>query len=163
MKRVPPPPGAPRVMPLLRDLLRVARTDGWRPTAGRLLDRIRRSLYRRDEQLVLLRALPTDSATVAPARRIRVERGSPAPVLLAPFADRQLSRSRALERHSQIGRGREALLCFVDDELIGYLWWIDARSEHGSVDAKRLNITLAPDDVYVYDVFLVPWHRGARI
>jgi GNAT superfamily N-acetyltransferase len=122
-----------------------------------LRDIARSQLYAKTDEIILRKELDGDEPTANGAIRLE-EAGAHHLPLLADFNRRQCNTSRTDRFAAGLADGRRALLGFRDDELIGYFWWHDA-----TVDGcylSRFGVDLAADEVYGYDLFIAPEHRG---
>lgn len=79
---------------------------------------------------------------------------------LAEFNRRQSSPQRTARFASGLANGRRAILGFRGDELIGYFWWHDASQTGKGFYLARYGLELGDDEVYGYDLFIAPEHRG---
>lgn len=59
--------------------------------------------------------------------------------------------------------GYKGYLAFINNELIGYMWWVDNKiiptKNHPSI--FRFELCLKDDDIYWFDLFIVPNYRGS--
>jgi GNAT superfamily N-acetyltransferase len=63
---------------------------------------------------------------------------------------------------SRLASGPGAVLGYLDDELIGFLWWADAEAmpRVEPLLNVRFGIRLGPRDVYAFGLFVTPEHRA---
>ena len=61
-----------------------------------------------------------------------------------------------------IRNGYSGFLALQDNEIIGYMWWVDNKiePEMNHPELVRYNIKLEDDDVYTTDLFIAPVFRG---
>jgi GNAT superfamily N-acetyltransferase len=142
------------------DLRCIARADGWRASALRLLGWIAYTIFRREDRFVLAKRLTGTAPAGDAAGRVRVERAEPRHLPALAEFNRRHCNARAMRRHGQVRRDREAMLAFVGDELVGYLWCMEPRSAWDDIDVLRLGPEVAEDDVYAFEMFVAPERRG---
>jgi len=65
--------------------------------------------------------------------------------------------------NNYLENGFNAFLATVNDEIIGYYWWTDNRilpiNNHPHL--IRYGISLMDNEVYTFDIFILPKHRGS--
>jgi GNAT superfamily N-acetyltransferase len=116
-------------------------------------------LYAKTDEIVLLKELASGEPTAA--RTVRLEEaGAHHLPLLAEFNRRQCNTSRTPRFASGLAEGKRALLGFRDGELIGYFWWHDAAQAVDGFYLTPFGLRLADDEVFGYDLFVAPEHRG---
>ena len=142
------------------DLRCISRTRGLRAGLRSLLDLVAYRIWRHEDRFVLLKPLTGIAPVSDSGDRLRVERGEPRHLpALSEFNCLQCN-ARAVRRHAQVRGDREALLAFLGDELVGYLWWMEPRSAPEDLDVIRLGPEVAGDDAYAFEMFVAPQHRG---
>ena len=141
------------------DLWALLREQGWRAPLGELRELVRRRFYMKDDQLIVRKDLapPGDGSASAIRMEIAEPRHLPA---LAEFNRRQCNTRRTRRFATALANGRHAVLGLRDGELIGYFWWADATEPANRQHMTRYGVTLAEGDVYGYDLFIDPAHRG---
>lgn len=60
--------------------------------------------------------------------------------------------------HDYFERGYPGFLAFLNGEIIGSIWWIDGSFDHP--DLLTFNIELEENDMYGFNFFIPPEHRG---
>jgi GNAT superfamily N-acetyltransferase len=136
---------------LARDIGCLARRDGVRATLRKL-----RGAFARSELLVLEKRLDA-IAPITFDRRLEVSELGPGSLPALADLNRRRCDRRATDRFAaDLARGCRGFVAHDDGELAGYYWWADR--DHPHLD--RLGITLADGDVYGFDFFLAPEHRG---
>jgi GNAT superfamily N-acetyltransferase len=134
----------------------------------RLAAHARRAIWTRyDDIYVVVKALdgtrpPTDG------RRLRVETADArhAEEMAALFAGHDGFDMTARELTdlftARLADGPRALLCRLDDELIGFLWWADAEAmpRVEPLLNVRFGARLGPRDIYAFGLFVTPEHRA---
>jgi GNAT superfamily N-acetyltransferase len=124
-----------------------------------LWDIVRSQLYLETDEVVVRKQFPADQPATTGAIRLE-EAQSHHLALLAEFNRRQCNTSRTRRFETGLAEGRRALLGFRDGELIGYFWWHDAAQAGDGFYLTRFGVHLADDEVYGYDLFVAPEHRG---
>jgi GNAT superfamily N-acetyltransferase len=145
---------------IAHDICSSLRRQGPHAALATLRHIARHRLYVRLDELIVARELGQDHP--APARcGVRVEAAEPRhlPVLAEFHRARCLTRRTALFG-SAMAEGVRGMLGFVGDELVGYMWWLDARQAADGSYLSRFDIPLRPDDVFGYNLFIAPDHRG---
>ncbi|HEX7300429.1 MAG TPA: GNAT family N-acetyltransferase [Solirubrobacteraceae bacterium] len=141
------------------DLSLLWREQGPKAALAFLRDIARAQLYVKSDEMVLLKELASDDPTAT--RTIRLEEADAHHLpLLAEFNRRQCNTSRTPRFEKGLAEGKRALLGFRDGRLIGYIWWHDATQAVNGFYLSRFGVELADDDVYGYDLFIAPEHRG---
>jgi GNAT superfamily N-acetyltransferase len=141
-----------RLRALARDAACLARSGRLRPALGRVRDALAE-----DELLVIVKRLDDiPSLTVEP--RLRVEDLTTSPPELASFNAARCASRFTARFAADLAAGRRGFVGWVDGDIAGYYWWVDAAAGHPHLD--RLGIGLGPGDVYGYDFFVAEDHRG---
>jgi GNAT superfamily N-acetyltransferase len=140
-----------RLRTLASDIRCLARRDGLVGTVRKVAGG-----FRIHELIVLSKRLD-EIADITLDRRLTLadlaEDDLPA---LADFSRRRCD-ARATGRFAHgLGRGDRGFIARHDGEVVGYYWWADR--DHPHLDP--LGIRLADGDVYGFDFFLAPEHRG---
>jgi GNAT superfamily N-acetyltransferase len=118
------------------------------------------ALYWKVDEIVLVKALGEAAAPVS-GPQLRVEAAEYRHVaLLAGFNRRNCDAARTRRFTARLQAGAGAFLAFLDDQLIGYLWWADARSVADAEPRFARYQCLRSDEVYGFDLFLAPEYRG---
>jgi GNAT superfamily N-acetyltransferase len=138
------------------------REHGLGTLLGKLGRRLRSTLYSEEKMVVLEKDLRSVTE-LATEEALRVE----------PLEDRHLPAVYEFNRRrnfskadrraaASVERGYRGFVGFLDDQLVGYYWWVDGEIEPRHADIQRygLGIELGPGDVYGYDFFLLEEHRG---
>ena len=95
---------------------------------------------------------------------VRLEEAQPHHLpMLAEFNRRQANAMRTHRFEAGFAEGKRALVGFRGDELIGYFWFQDASVRSGDCYISRYGIRLGEGEVYGYDLFIAPEHRGRGI
>jgi GNAT superfamily N-acetyltransferase len=138
------------------------RKHGLATLIGKVARRLRSNLYSEEQVLVLEKDLLAVTE-LASNEALRVE---PLEDLHLPAVydfNRRRHNSKADKRAATaVERGHRGFVGFLDDQLVGYYWWVDGEIEpcHGDIDRYGLDIELGPGEVYGYDFFLLEEHRG---
>jgi GNAT superfamily N-acetyltransferase len=133
------------------DIGGLARRDGLRPTVRKLV-----RAYSPSELLVIVKDLAAIQPITFEPRLAVADLGREALPELADFNRRRCDR-RATERFaSDLARGYRGFVAREGGAVAGYYWWADRAHPH----LERLGVTLADRDVYGFDFFLAPEHRG---
>jgi hypothetical protein len=117
--------------------------------------------YRYEDDIVLVKTL-TDTAAAPDHTSFRIEIATDEHLhALVRFAQ-GCCRGRLTSRFGErMAAGAQAFLGFMDDEIIGYYWWVDTGGASAAVPLfSRYGIELGPQDVYGFDLFVAPGHRG---
>jgi GNAT superfamily N-acetyltransferase len=59
-----------------------------------------------------------------------------------------------------VGSGYRGFVVSLDEEVIGYFWWIDQRIAPQHPHLGRYEIDLGSDEAYGFQYFIAPGHRG---
>jgi GNAT superfamily N-acetyltransferase len=135
--------------------------NGARQTLRRAAERAISALYWKADDILLLKAL-ADVVPPTAGRQLRVEAAQLHHIPLLEDLNRRRCHSRREGVFAaRLKAGAGAFLGFLDGELMGYLWWADARSvEDAEPRFARYGVVLGGDDVYGFDLFLAPECRG---
>jgi GNAT superfamily N-acetyltransferase len=136
--------------------------DGLWSLLARTAGAVRRRLYAKEQLVVMVKDLTTiTDMTFDETVRIDEldERHLPA---LAAFNHRRANSKADARAAQSLERGHRGFVGFVDDELVGYYWWVDDEIEpsHSDIDRYGLDIELQPGEVYGNDFYLLEEHRG---
>jgi GNAT superfamily N-acetyltransferase len=146
-----------RIQALARDVRCILRDQGPKAALADVWNTVRSQFYAETDQIVLRKELAAD----APPGPVRVEEGEARHLpALAEFNRRQRNTWRTHRFATGLAQGRRALLGFRDGALIGYFWWHDARGAAAGYDLSDFGLALADDEVFGYDLFIAPEHRG---
>jgi GNAT superfamily N-acetyltransferase len=143
----------------VRDLWCLLRERRVREALAVVGDIARERFYLTTEQVVVRKDMVAAAAPATRAIRIEEATGEHLPVL-AEFNRRQCNRRRTKTFANGLADGRRALLGFRDGELIGYLWWHDGAHAGDAFYLARFGLGLAEGEMYGYDLFIAPEHRG---
>ncbi len=138
------------------------RRNGLGPLIAKVTARARRALHTRLEVVVLAKDL-NDVTELATEEKLRIEELEPEHLPALYEFNRKRCFSKADARAAaDLERGYRGFVGFVDDELVGYYWWVDADIDpnHSDIDHYGLGIELQPGEVYGFDFFLLEEHRG---
>jgi GNAT superfamily N-acetyltransferase len=141
------------------DFSLLLRQQGPKAALAFLLDVAWAQLYAKTDEIVLRKELAAGDPNATPTVRLE-EAGSQHLPLLAEFNRRQSNTSRTPRFASGLAGGKRALLGFRDGELIGYFWWHDATHAVDGFYLTPFGLRLADDEVFGYDLFVAPEHRG---
>jgi GNAT superfamily N-acetyltransferase len=142
-----------------RDIWCLWREVGRKAALTTLRDIARSQVYLESDEIILLKEL--DAVQAPDNGTVRLEEaGTRHLPLLAQFNRRQCNTSRTQRFARGLAEGRRGLLGFRDGELIGYFWWHDAALAAGGFYLTRFGVRLAEDEMYGYDLFIAPEHRG---
>jgi GNAT superfamily N-acetyltransferase len=151
--------GPGRLQGTADDLWCLLRKQGWKAPLSEMRDLLRRRFYMTDDELIVRKELAPSGEQ--PASTIRMELAEPRHLpALATFNRRQCNTRRTRRFATALAQGKRGVLGFRDGELIGYFWWTDATQPADRQHMSRLGIRLADDDVYGFDLFIDPAHRG---
>lgn len=142
-----------------RDVWYLLREVGPKPALATLRDIARSQVYATTDEIILRKELGAEEAAATSGIRLQDADASHLP-LLADFNRRQRNTVRTERFAAGLADGRRALLGFRDGDLVGYFWWHDAAQCTESFYLARFGIQLAHDEVYGYDLFVAPEHRG---
>jgi GNAT superfamily N-acetyltransferase len=144
------------------DLWCSLRRGGLRQLIAKVTAHVRRRLHERLEVVVLEKDLG-QITELATEEKLRIEEldASHLPALYEFNRKRCFSKADA-RAVSYVERGYRGFVGFVDDELVGYYWWVDAEIDpnHSDIEHYGLGIELEPGEVYGFDFFLLEEHRG---
>jgi GNAT superfamily N-acetyltransferase len=144
---------------IVDDLWCLLRRRGAKAVLDDVREILRRRLYSTTDQLVLRKHM--SPAEPAETRMIEVVEAQPAHLpLLAEINRRECNTSRTLHFENGLAQGRHALLGFREGRVIGWFWWHDHTQTVYGFELSRFGLDLAPDEVYGYDLFIVPEERG---
>lgn len=142
-----------------RDLSLLLREQGPKAALAVIRDIACAQLYVKTDEIVLRKELASGEPTAT--RTVRLEEaGADHLPLLAEFNRRQCNASRTPRFATGLAEGKRALLGFRDGELIGYFWWHDATQAVDGFYLTPFGLRLAEDEVFGYDLFIAPEHRG---
>lgn len=142
-----------------RDLSLLLREQGPKAALAVIRDIACAQLYVKTDEIVLRKELASGEPTATRAVRLE-EAGAHHLPLLAEFNRRQCNTSRTRRFATGLAEGKRALLGFRDGELIGYFWWHDATQAVDGFYLTPFGLRLAEDEVFGYDLFIAPEHRG---
>lgn len=151
--------GPGRLKGTAADLWCQLREQGWRAPLAEIRDLVRRRFYMTDDQILLRKELaPLADPS---ASTIRMELAEPRHLpALAEFNRRQCNTRRTRRFATALAEGKRGVLGFRDGELIGYFWWVDGTQPTDRVFMTRFGGGLPQGDVYSFDLFIDPAHRG---
>lgn len=142
-----------------RDLWCLLRQQRPKAALDDIRDTARERIYMTTEQVVVRKELAP--AEPSATRTIRIEEARPEDLpALAEFNRRQCNTRRTRRFGQGLANGRRALLGYRDGDLIGYFWWHDATLARGDYYLARFGLGLADREMYGYDLFIAPEHRG---
>jgi GNAT superfamily N-acetyltransferase len=145
---------------LALDVWCIFRGQGAKAAVAFLRGFAQRRLYATTERLIMSKEL---AAAGAPSR-VRVEQAGPEHLpALAAFNRRQCDTRRTPLFERSLAQGEHALIGFVEDELIGYMWWLDATQAATGFGLTPFGIALEDHEVYGHNLFIAPEHRGGGI
>jgi GNAT superfamily N-acetyltransferase len=133
------------------DIACLTRRDGLRPTARKVA-----GTFARRELLVLAKDLGSIAPIAFAPRLALTDVGPDALPALDEFNRRRCDRRATARSAADLARGYHGFVAHDDGELAGYYWWTDGPHPH----VERLGVTLRDRDVYGYDFYLAPEHRG---
>jgi GNAT superfamily N-acetyltransferase len=147
---------------LISKLRRNLRERGVRGTAGRALSRLREG-YTKEELIVLLKTTDSIVEPKKPGKLTMEDLSSahlPELIELNRKAGEPLGADKYFENSLKLGY--HGFIARIDDELVGYYWWVDAEidPDHSDIEHYGLGIELQPGEVYGFDFFLLEEHRG---
>jgi GNAT superfamily N-acetyltransferase len=142
-----------------RDIWCLWQEVGPKAALGALGDIARSQVYLESDEIVLVKELDAAPPPADGALRLEEADTSHLP-LLAEFNRRQCNTSRTHRFAKGLAEGRRGLLGFRDGELMGYFWWHDAAQAVDGFYLTRFGVRLAEDEMYGYDLFIAPEHRG---
>jgi GNAT superfamily N-acetyltransferase len=142
-----------------RDLWCLWREVGPKAALAYLRDIVRSQLYAVTDEMVVRKQF--DVAGSRATGLVGLEEADPRHLSqLAEFNRRQCNTTRTQRFEEGLAEGKRAFLGFRDGELIGYFWWHDAAHAGDDFYLGRFGIALAADEMYGYDLFVAPQHRG---
>jgi GNAT superfamily N-acetyltransferase len=141
-----------------RDFSRAWREQGRKAAFAYLRGIVRAQLYLDTDEIVIRKDLPGPDPATTGGIRFEDARAEHLP-MLAEFNRRQSNATRTYRFETALAEGKRALLGFRGDELIGYIWWHDARTGNACY-LSRYGIALGEGDVYGDDLYIAPEHRG---
>jgi ribosomal protein S18 acetylase RimI-like enzyme len=137
-------------------------------TAGRLLRgfrargrALRRRLYRRYEEILELRDLARVPEFTGP-RRLQIERIDPSHLpALEELCRGAPDAPSVAHMRNFVANGYGGFLARQEGEIVACMWWVD-RTSAGTRHPHlvRFDIALAPDEVYLFNLFVAPGARG---
>jgi GNAT superfamily N-acetyltransferase len=94
--------------------------------------------------------------------RLRLEEIEPRHLPLLYDLNRRRCFTRANRRFAEdVARGYRGFVAFMDEELMGYYWWVDSSDPlHRDLVRLGLGIELDDGDVYGSDFFILDEYRG---
>lgn len=137
-------------------------THGVRRTGAAAVRRARSATYRR-ERLYVLRK---DLGTIVEARcryDFRIEDLGVEHLAGLSKLNRSIGRPHIDRRFARnVADGYRGFVAFRGDQLIGYYWWTDGKTQklHPDLAELGLGIEVGEGDVYGSDLFLLEDHRG---
>jgi GNAT superfamily N-acetyltransferase len=144
------------------DLQCVRRRDGLGALIRKLVRRVLLALHSREEILVMTKDL-TEVTEMAFDEALRIEETSARHLPALYEFNRKRCFSKADARAAAaVDRGHRGFVGYIDDELVGYYWWVDADIDprHADIERFGLGFELGPGEVYGYDFYLLEEHRG---
>jgi GNAT superfamily N-acetyltransferase len=149
-----------RVRVTARDFWCLLRQVSPKAALAYLWEIVRSQLYLATDEVIVRKQFAAEPPTTTGAIRLEDAQAHHLP-LLAEFNQRQCNTARTHRFATGLAEGRRALLGFRDDDLIGYFWWHDARQAAEGFYLSRFGVRLADDEMYGYDLFVAPEHRGS--
>jgi GNAT superfamily N-acetyltransferase len=147
------------VRPIARDLWCLLCERGAKAAWSDVREILRRRLYMKTDQLIVRKQL--SPAEPGASHTVEVVDAEPRHLpLLAEINRRECNTSRTRHFEKGLAEGRSALLGFRDGRLIGWFWWHDRAQGTDGFELSRFGLELAADEVYGYDLFIVPDERG---
>jgi GNAT superfamily N-acetyltransferase len=144
---------------IARDVWCLLRAKGPKAALAYLRDIARSQLYLTTDEIILRKELDASEASAHHSIQLEEAETHHLP-LLAEFNRRQCNTSRTHRFARGLTDGKRALLGFRDGELIGYIWWHDATQCADGFYLSRFGVHLGEGEVYGYDLFIAPEHRG---
>lgn len=142
-----------------RDLWCLLREQSPKAALDDIRDIARGRFYMKTDQIVVRKELAPGEPSANGS--IRMEEAEPHHMpLLAELNRRQCNTRRTRRFETGLENGKRALLGFGDGTLIGYFWWHDATVPADDFYLNRFGISLADGEMYGYDLFIAPEHRG---
>jgi GNAT superfamily N-acetyltransferase len=153
------------VRPVVRDLVRTARTRG---VGTAVRETVPQVVYSRELDLVIAKPLDAEELGAgAPAAR---------GLVIDPLDRRHEPDLRRLWRDehpddasrtppvlANFDKGYRGFLIRREQEAIGYFWWVDGRTAARHPDPATFHIDLRDDDVYGFSYFIARDHRGGGV
>ncbi len=144
------------------DLRCLYRRHGARELVRKLIGRVRLALHSREDVVVLRKDL-RDVTEMEFSESLRIEelRADDLPALFE-FNRRRCDSKASGRAVADVERGYRGYAGYVQDELVGYYWWVDRSIEprHRDIEHYGLDIELDDRAVYGFDFFLLEEHRG---
>jgi GNAT superfamily N-acetyltransferase len=142
-----------------RDIARYWREQGAKAALAYLRVIVRAQLYLDSDEIVISKDLPPVDPAATGTIQLEGAQAHHLP-MLAEFNRRQSNATRTHRFEAGLAEGKRALLGFRDGTLIGYIWWQDAAKTATPCYLARFGVGLAEGEVYGYDLFIAPEHRG---
>jgi GNAT superfamily N-acetyltransferase len=138
------------------------RRDGLRAFAGKLPARVRHALSSSQEIVVLRKDLGAVTELEVEEQLRMEEFGAEHLPAMYEFNRKRCNLKADARADAAVERGYRGFVAYVDEELVGYYWWVDAEIEprHADIERFGLGIELQPGEVYGYDFYLLEEHRG---
>jgi GNAT superfamily N-acetyltransferase len=136
--------------------------EGLLTLLARTAGAVRRRLYAKERLVVMVKDLTTIT-DVSFDETVRVEELDERHLPELAAFNRRRANSKADSRAAHnLEQGHRGFVGFVDDELVGYYWWVDGAIEPRHPDFERyaLDIELEPGEVYGNDFYLLEERRG---
>jgi GNAT superfamily N-acetyltransferase len=123
--------------------------------------KILRTWIRTDHSDMVMEKKLSD-ATYTPKSGLSVVEGDRQAVIQLCRENPDKMRGEEVKFLSYLDCGYRPLLAEIDGRIVGHIWWHDHRLDRTSLHPQviRLGIDLAPGEVYSFDLFLLPQHRG---
>jgi GNAT superfamily N-acetyltransferase len=133
---------------------------GFAEVLRRLARQAVEAVYAKEEDILQLKTL-TGMTPPTRGRALRIERAHQGHLAQVAEFNRRNCCCRQTERvAARMAHGASAFLGLLGDELIGYIWWLDARGVAAEPRFARYDIALEERDVYGFDLFIAPEYRG---
>jgi GNAT superfamily N-acetyltransferase len=140
-----------RLGAIASDIRCLARRDGIAQT----IRTVRAGL--RGQDLIVLSKRLDEIAEIAFERRLALADLGPSDLPALAEFNRRRCDIRATGRFAAaVEHGDRGFVARLDGEVVGFYWWVDG--DHPHLD--QLGIRLADGDVYGFDFYLAPEHRG---
>jgi GNAT superfamily N-acetyltransferase len=129
----------------------------------RLARRAVATVYAKHTELVLVKRL--DGGLTAPYRHneLRIAPVTPghAP-LLKRFNATHRTKRKVVASARYLECGYRGFLAFLDEELIGYWWWVSNETDRTITHpcVERFDLRLKDDEVFAFDYFIAPDYRA---
>jgi len=153
----------PLPLALSRDVLSRASKEGPRTLLRQLPRAVRAALRPREERLIVLMKDLDRIAEQPVETKVRLEPLERRHLPALYDLNRRRCETRADRRFARdLDRGYHGYVGFVDDDVVGYYWWVDvsASPRHPDLDRYGLGIELDGEDVYGSDFYILAEHRG---